>query len=359
MRFLFLLLTSLSFTLFPLSTQAQTDELPDTLRVGIKTSPPFVYMNESGRMEGISVQLWEELAAETGLAYVYEQRNLAQIIEGLGRGELDLSINPLTVTSERLKTLDFTQPFYISHLAIATRVRPSSTLWQTVKNLFSWNFLKVVGLLFLVILIFGVLAWAFERRQNPEEFQPGVRGVWSGIWWSAVTMTTVGYGDKSPQSLGGRIVALVWMFTAIIIISGFTAGIASSLTVNQLDTGITGLKDLKRAEVGTVTASASAQFLDRQRIAFEGFEGLSSALEALEKEELDALVYDEPILRYELLRGDFDGLHVLPASFNIQYYAFAVPRGSALADSLNPPLLEHIRDLRWKTMLEQYELDGE
>ncbi|MGO2102628.1 MAG: ion channel [Psychroflexus halocasei] len=44
-------------------------------------------------------------------------------------------------------------------------------------------------------------------------------------------MTTVGYGDKSPLSLGGRIVGLIWMFMAVIILSSLTAGIASALTV--------------------------------------------------------------------------------------------------------------------------------
>ena len=40
----------------------------------------------------------------------------------------------------------------------------------------------------------------------------------SAFWWAAVTMTTVGYGDKTPVTTGGRIVGLVWMFTSVIVI---------------------------------------------------------------------------------------------------------------------------------------------
>jgi len=57
-------------------------------------------------------------------------------------------------------------------------------------------------------------------------------------------MTTVGYGDKAPVTLAGRVVGLLWMPASIILISGFTAAIASALTVGQLDHSISGLDDL-------------------------------------------------------------------------------------------------------------------
>ena len=95
------------------------------------------------------------------------------------------------------------------------------------------NFVRALGALVFVIFIFGMLMWMFEKRDNKQEFDKGLKGIWEGFWWSAVTMTTVGYGDKAPLSFGGRVIALVWMFAAIIIISGFTASIASSLTLES------------------------------------------------------------------------------------------------------------------------------
>lgn len=57
---------------------------------------------------------------------------------------------------------------------------------------------KVLLPLLVVILLSSVGFWAFERRVNPE-----LRLV-DGLWWSVVTMTTVGYGDLSPATAGGR-----------------------------------------------------------------------------------------------------------------------------------------------------------
>ncbi len=330
---------------------------PDTLVVGVKDAPPFIFLEPDAAPTGISVWLWEQMAADLGLAYRYESLTLEALLDSLETGAVDLSINPLTVTSERIERIDFTQPFFVSNSAIAAPASGGvNSMLQFVLQFFSLNFLKAVFFLFGVIFVFGFVAWLFERRQNPEEFEPGWRGLWSGIWWSAVTMTTVGYGDKSPRSLGGRIVALVWMFTAIIIISGFTAAIASSLTVTQLGSTIEDLNDLRDSQVATVTASASEDFLKSQFIDVSGVETLEDGLNALVSDQIEAFVYDEPILRYAIQRDSFAELRVLPFRFNQQYYSFALPKASPLIATLNPVLLRTIEEQSWRVVLSEYHL---
>ena len=43
------------------------------------------------------------------------------------------------------------------------------------------------------------------------------------LWWSAVTVTTVGYGDRFPVTSGGRIIAIILMVTGIGLFGAFTA----------------------------------------------------------------------------------------------------------------------------------------
>ncbi|MBA4495672.1 potassium channel family protein [Paenactinomyces guangxiensis] len=47
------------------------------------------------------------------------------------------------------------------------------------------------------------------------------------VWWAVVTTTTVGYGDISPVTLGGRVIATILMFTGIGLIGSVTASVAT------------------------------------------------------------------------------------------------------------------------------------
>src|SRR5512143_185674 len=109
--------------------------------------------------------------------------------------------------------MDFSQSYLKAGLAIAVSAEGGDDKWLSVADsLFSKDILRAVGLLIVMSVISGTIVWWFERRRNAEMFGEGtVRGIGHGIWWSVVTMATVGYGDKAPKTIGGRIVAVIWM----------------------------------------------------------------------------------------------------------------------------------------------------
>lgn len=324
------------------------------LIVGTKEAPPFSMKSEDGTWRGLSIELWRRIAEELGLKYDFRELSLNALMEGVSNGSLDVAVAAITITPEREKKIDFTHPFHTTGLAIAVAAKASNPWISVLRGLASLAFVKAVGLLCLVLLVAGFLVWIFERRRNAAQFggRRG-RGIGSAFWWSAVTMTTVGYGDKAPITLGGRVVALIWMFVSIVVISSLTAAIASVLTVSQLETAIQGPEDLPHANVGTVKETASAEYLDKRGIFYSGYPDLKAGLEALARGEIDALVYDEPILRYEV-KKEFPGdLSVLPGTFRRQQYGFALPAGSPLRESMNQVLLEQTGAVWWDETLDR------
>ncbi len=324
------------------------------LTVGIKEAPPFAYKDESGAWRGISVELWKEISLELNLTYEFVEFDLAALIDQTAQGKLDAAIGALTITPERESRLDFTHPFYNTGLGIAVAAKPSNPWLSVIKAFLSPAFLQVIGALALTILIIGTLIWWFERKRNSQFGGGAVQGIGSGFWWSAVTMTTVGYGDKAPMTLAGRIIAVIWMFAGIILISSFTAAIAASLTVTQLDSVVHGPEDLPSVSVVSIAGSTSANYLEQRNIGYVAAPSILEGLRQLQEGRAQALVYDEPLLRFYIKR-DFSGsLQVLERIFDRQDYGIALPNGSPLREPLNRVLLMTIQKPSWEEYLQRY-----
>ena len=98
--------------------------------------------------------------------------------------------------------------------------------------------------LFLISIawVIGILAWFSDRKVNPKDFpDPFYVGMIEGFWWSIVTMTTVGYGDKTPKGPVTRILAVIWILISTIFISLFTANASSILAISQAEEDHTNL----------------------------------------------------------------------------------------------------------------------
>lgn len=86
----------------------------------------------------------------------------------------------------------------------------------------------ITGILLLVLLgAFGVLFFEYSVNR-------GLSSLGSAVWWALVTMTTVGYGDRVPETAGGKVVAAIIMFGGISIISLFTATISTAFVTRKL-----------------------------------------------------------------------------------------------------------------------------
>jgi polar amino acid transport system substrate-binding protein len=325
------------------------------LIVGTKEAPPFAFKRPDGSWTGISIDLWRAIAAELGYTFELQETDLPGLIDGVRTHRFDAAVAALTVTPDREAELDFTHPFHVSGLGIAVRGDDRAGWTAVARQFLSMAFLRVVLALAGLLLVVATLVWLFERRGNPEQFGGRVaHGIGASFWWSAVTMTTVGYGDKTPRTIGGRAVALVWMFTALIVISSFTASITASLTVGTIQGRIAGPDDLPEARIGSIPASTSAEYLDWRQLPFTAYDAPEEALQALARNDVDAVVYDAPILRYEVRQGFGENLRVLPGVFERQYYAIALPEGSALREPINRVLLARIAMPEWQNLLQRY-----
>ncbi len=100
--------------------------------------------------------------------------------------------------------------------------------FQQLKHAFVLSRRRITVFLFFVltlVVVLGSFMYALEHDSNQEQFT----NIPSSIYWAVVTLTTVGYGDISPQTPLGRTVAATLMILGYSIIVVPTGLMVSSL----------------------------------------------------------------------------------------------------------------------------------
>lgn len=326
-----------------------------TLLIGTTFAPPFAMQQPDGRWTGLSIDLWRAVARRLGWHYRIVAMPFEQLLQRVADHSLDAGIGAITVTVDREKRMDFSQPFYFTGLAIAVRAHRESTWRLVLGQIFSLKFLALVLSLLALLVGTGALIWLVEGRGNRSQFGGGVlKGIGSGMWWSAQTMTGVGYGDIIPRTLWGRVIGIAWMVIGVMAVSSFTASVTTALTVGRLASPMPSVRTLRSMRVGTVAPSTSADYLSTMGIKPVLYHHVRAALLALKNRKIGALVYDAPILRY-FIRGRLAGdIRILPQLMDRQYYAIALPDSSPLRRKISDAVLEEINSARWHRLKARY-----
>lgn len=332
------------------ATPAATAE-PDAeaLVVAVREAPPFASRDAAGHWRGLSVELWEDVAQRLGVDFEWHELDLQETLDALEAGDVDVAVAALTITSEREQVVDFSHPYLVTGLAIAYLGGGEPSWLDAVRGFFTVGFLKAVLSLFLVLLGAGVAVWIFERGKNPEEFGGGrlLHGLGAAFWWSAVTMTTVGYGDKSPKTVGGRVVGLIWMFASVIMIAGFTAAIAASVTVGRLASNPLRGRHLSELSFGVIAESSAHEYAQDRGYRSQSFETIPEIIGALRDRRVDVALHDAPILSHHARTHSDGPLTVSSARLVRDDYGFGLVQGSPLREPVNEALLEILREPLW------------
>lgn len=104
------------------------------------------------------------------------------------------------------------------------------------------SLMKIILITFLVIALGSIGLFISENGKNDN-----IDSIGDALWWSIVTISTVGYGDIYPTSMLGRIIGIITMILGIGFLGMFTATLASFLIERKMreDRGLKPLRNLK------------------------------------------------------------------------------------------------------------------
>ncbi len=325
------------------------------LKVAVYDRPPYSFKDQDGAWSGLSIDLWEKIAGQLGVAYDYVEVPLPEIYQKLHDGICDLT--PVSaISSERTKDVEFTQPYLFSHGAVVTLHK---SFLETMKSLCSYVWNKEV-LLILLLMNLGMVAFSFllvliERKYQQGHFGgPSAEGFGSALWFSAVTMTTVGYGDKTPLSAAGRIITFFWMLVGVLLIALFTGTVASSITTAQIQSGLVRFDDISRFRVGCMEGSRMDLLLANRGIPAIRYPNPEAGLAGFVSKKINAYAGDSVSLEY-LITHDFPGkfrMSIIPDS--AMMFAFATRPNLPELAHINHNLLQITLAPDWRSKLERW-----
>ena len=209
------------------------------LDVLLVEDPPYIEKNaHTGHLEGLFIDFLGGTDFYIGLEKTFDFTVITTVMHGHwsqaldqmtdSKNTLDILIADTVITSEREKTLDFTQPIFDTHTVLLVR-KP------TVAPVSMWRFKlpftgDLWGLITLTILIVGASFFIIERGQNEYIMAPdaegnrllaNAKGLESSIWmsFSSILMNN----DGAPVTSAGRVLCCGVFFTSLCLVTTYTA----------------------------------------------------------------------------------------------------------------------------------------
>ena len=330
----------------------------ETLRVAVYDVPPYGYVEADGSMAGVSVDLWRRVAEQMEWPFkLIPVSDMETILGGLEHGRFDAAIGAITITPERAARVDFSYPAHRSGVAVAIRKEtgPIFAIMSYGTALAELSPLIIIILTMLVLI--GLAMWFIERHVHAVEktSELTVSTLRDGLYWAVVTMTTVGYGDKTPKTTGGRVVAIAWMLSSLVLVSLLSTSLVSRLTADRVESrdGAASI-DLRARKLAAVARSSGAEYLDELHLSYTSYKDLPEALDSLANGQSGAVVNSVGALQYSVSKRYARALEIPQGLLAPAYMAIALPEHSPLKKPIDRALIKITNSAEWRLLEDRF-----
>ena len=308
------------------------------LQIATVTRPPFSLV-ENGNQTGFSIDLWDALAKDLGRDYSIVRVDSFTDMLGMAKeAQVDAAVANISITSQRESEMDFTHPIFESGLQILTHSDRSNNS-GLVAAIFSRDLLLAILLAFALLLGGGMLMLRFERNDQTYFEQPARQALFPAFWWALNLVVNGGFEERVPRTFLGRVLGVFLVISSLFIVSVFVAKITTVMTVHAITNSVNSINDLYDKSVGTIESSTASLYLDGRELRHQTYPNLDLMFADFEDGNLDAIVFDSPILAFYAKNSDGKALLAGPV-FLRENYGIALPSDSALKEPLNRALLK-------------------
>uniref|UniRef100_A0A8W7Q0Q4 Glutamate receptor 1 n=1 Tax=Anopheles coluzzii TaxID=1518534 RepID=A0A8W7Q0Q4_ANOCL len=283
-----------------------------TFIVASRIGAPFLMFKEkkdgeflegNNRFEGYSLELIDGISKILGFQYRMElvpdgkygsynkvTKKWDGLVKHLLDRKADLAVCDLTITYERRTAVDFTMPFMTLGISIlyAKPVQQPKDLFSFLSplSLDVWIY-TATAYLGVSVLLFVLSRMAPADWENPhpcKQDNDEVENIWDMLNALWLTMGSImGQGcDILPKAISTRLVAGMWWFFALIMLSSYTANLAAFLTMERMDATIESAEDLakqSKIKYGVLMGGSTMAFFQTSN--FSTYQRMCASMESV------------------------------------------------------------------------------
>ena len=305
---------------------------------------PFVFQR-GGFKTGFTIDLLDEIAKRTGWTIRYADvadQSSPGLLKAVVNGEADAGACAISVTAERAKMVDFSQPMMSAGLQILvpadSTARTQPGLIDFLRLVFSKSMMVWFGAALVLTIIPAHIIWFLERRTPGSKLSKRYfPGIFQAFEWGLGMLSAAPVDE--PRRWLTRTVSVIWTFVALIFVAYYTAILTSNLTVEKFDAQIKSPEDLVGKKACTVSKTTTASYLSSIGVQFEGKPQITECFTGMTARKFDAVVFDAPVLQFFLSQKQAGESRLVGPVFKPRDYGIAFRVGSELRKEVDDALL--------------------
>ncbi|MGV0991041.1 MAG: transporter substrate-binding domain-containing protein [Mycobacterium sp.] len=320
----------------------RADAASRAVTVATRELTPFV-MSEGNLKTGFTIDLLDEIAKHTGWTYTYiTEGNVQELLKAVAEHRADIGASAVSITGERAKNFDFSQPILNGGLQIIAPVgnteHSDPGLVEFVKLLFSHTMVVWLWAALVLTVVPAHIIWFMERGDAESMVSKSYfPGIFQAFGWGLGMLSAAPFDP--PRQWPIRMVTVLWTFVSIIFVAYYTAILTTNLTVARINSQIKSPSDLIGKTVCTVANTTSAPALTKLGVQFTAAPKIEDCFAGFEKKQFEAVVYDAPVLQYYVAHRGAGIAAVAGPVFKDEDYGVVFPVGSELRRQFDDALL--------------------
>ena len=309
------------------------------IKAAVYLAPPFV-MKSGDTYTGFTWDLWGQIVDDLNLhVEMREVETVAQLMQLLRSGQVDIGVGNLSITADRYQVVDFSQPYFDAGLRIMIDEDRHASLRRLFTELRQSGHLRIYAWIGVFIVIGTIVLTLVDRRWHPEFPEEWGKGLAESFYHVMSVATSGSTTHRNILGAFGTALGGIWLMCGVAVVAYITSSVTSVMTASTIAHQINGFSDLPGKHVGVMAGSIGEKYCRDTMLDVTSFDTMDQAVDALLHGYIAAIVRDAPVLEW------FDNAHpelpvtVVGPVFKADKYGFALPSGSPLTRQVSEAIL--------------------